>query len=326
MELEFRDIGLADKSVLSGYLRQREALIVEHSFNTLFAWRQAHHYRWAVWQDWLLLQTTYHGVTSFLPPVGPREGYERPLAALWQYAAAEELPCIFSEVTAPEREMIEAAWPGRFRVFSDRNAANYIYSVEKLTTLSGKKYHAQKNLLNNFRRTYPEHEFRLLEPGLLDGCRAALDFWCGQKNSTEFPTLRQERAAICEMFDNWQALDLTGCCIMLGGRVQAFAIGERLNDRTAAILIEKANSEIKGLYSAINQMFLAACWQDCELVNRAEDLGLANLRRTKMGYLPVRLEMKYILRPCMKMRDGVCLDTDAVGDADTAGCDGRCGI
>lgn len=297
MEIQFRDIELADRELLNGYLRQREALIVEHSFNTLFAWRRAHHYQWAVWEDWLLLQTTYQGVTSFLPPVGPSEGYDRVLQVLWDHAAAAGLPCIFSEVTEGERELIESVWPGRFRIFSDRNAANYIYSVDKLIALAGKKYHAQKNLLNKFRRSWPEHEFRLLGPGLLDGCRAALDFWCEQKNSTEFPTLRQESAAIREMFDNWDALELTGCCIMLGGRVEAFAIGERLNGSTAAILIEKANSEIKGLYSAINQMFLAACWQDCQFVNRAEDLGLANLRRTKMGYLPVRLEMKYILRP-----------------------------
>lgn len=294
-KIEFRDVTLADKAELNFYLQRREALIVEHSFNTLFAWRGAHHYQWAIWGKWLLLKTTYQGVTSFLPPVGPAEGYGAAVAVLREYAADAGLPFVLSEVTEPELHLIEAVLPGEFRCYADRNAANYIYSVPKLTALSGKKYHAQKNQLNAFRRLYPNYEFRLLDVGLFADCRAALERWCEVKNSTEFPTLRQERVAICEMFDHWDELDLVGCCIILGGRVQAFAIGERLNGRTAAILIEKANAEIRGLYSAINQMFLEACWQDAELVNRAEDLGLANLRRTKMGYLPEKLEMKYIL-------------------------------
>lgn len=329
MKIRFRDVELADREVLERYLRQREALIVEHSFNTLFAWQQAHHYQWAVWQDWLVLKTTYRGVTSFLPPVGPIIGYERPLAALGEYAAAEGLPCVFSEVTEGERALIGAVCPGRFRACADRNAANYIYSVEKLTALSGKKYHGQKNLLNNFCRSYPGHRFLLLESGLLDGCREALDRWCMQKAGSDLPTLRQESAAIRRMFDNWDDLPLAGCCIMLNDRVEAFAIGERLNEHTAAILIEKANSEIKGLYSAINRMFLAACWQDCELVNRAEDLGLANLRRTKMGYLPLWLEMKYVLRPICQKRV-VAVPVAAVDQAaeaveavdEESGCDG----
>ncbi len=294
-KIEFRDVELADRAELNRYLHRREALIVEHSFNTLFAWRGAHHYQWTIWREWLLLKTTYQGATSFLPPVGPAEGYRAAILALREYAAAAGLPFVLSEVIEPELHLIEAACPGEFRCYADRNAANYIYSVPKLTALSGKKYHAQKNQLNAFRRLYPHYEFRLLDESMFADCRAALERWCEVKNSTEFPTLKQERAAICEMFDHWDALDLVGCCIVLGGRVQAFAIGERLNGRTAAILIEKANAEIRGLYSAINQMFLEECWQDMELVNRAEDLGLANLRRTKMGYLPEKLEMKYIL-------------------------------
>ena len=99
------------------------------------------------------------------------------------------------------------------------------------------------------------------------------------------------------MFAHWADLDIYGACILLQGQVQAFAIAEILNEDTVAVLIEKANSQIKGLYSAINQMFLAEYWQDFTYVNRAEDLGLANLRRTKMSYLPARLEMKYILWP-----------------------------
>lgn len=295
--LNFRPITLADKALITGYLKQIRPTIVEQSFNTLFPWQQPHAYHFAVFEDWLLLRTTYQGRTSFMPPVGPEAGYGRALDALEAYAAAAGLPLYFSEVTRPYAELLNRLRPEFFQTFSDRNAANYVYNIEDLTNLSGKKYHAQKNMLNSFKRSYPGYVFRALTPELLPLCREQLAFWCEQKNSTQFPTLQQERVAIEQMFDHWQQLDLYGAAIMLGGRVEAFAVAEILNDDTVAILIEKANSDIKGLYSAINQMFLAEYWQDFRFVNRAEDLGLANLRRTKMGYLPCRLEMKYWLLP-----------------------------
>lgn len=297
MELDFRPVTLADKGLLQSHLRCRRATIIEESFNTLFCWQQPHTYCWAEFEDWLLLRTTYQGRTAFLPPAGPREHYERPLQALAQYAAAAGLALVFREVTAADMELILRHLPGQLQSHSDRNAANYVYRIADLTQLSGKKYHAQKNMLNHFKRSYPEYRFRPLTKGLIDPCRQALDYWCRRNNSTMFPTLLQESLAIERMFANWEELELYGACIELEGRVEAFAVAEILNDDTVAILIEKANSNIKGLYSAINQMFLAEYWQDFELVNRAEDLGLANLRRTKLAYLPLRLEMKYVLWP-----------------------------
>lgn len=295
--LNFQPITLADKERLNAYLATIKPTIIEQSFNTLFPWQQPHAYHFAIFRDWLLLRTTYQGRTSFLPPIGPTKGYIAPLLALRSYAEEAGLVWRFTEVTKPYADLINRLLPERFQIFSDRNAANYVYEIEALTKLSGKKYHAQKNMLNSFKRNYPEYEFRPLTSALLDPCRKALTYWCEQNNSTQFPTLLQESRAIEQMFANWQQLDLFGACILLDGEVQAFAIGEILSEDTVAILIEKANSDIKGLYSAINQMFLAEYWQDFQFVNRAEDLGLANLRRTKMGYLPHHLEMKYLLRP-----------------------------
>lgn len=295
--LDFKPIMLADKALINGYLAQLRPTIIEQSFNTLFPWQQPHAYHFAVFEDWLLLRTTYQGHTSFLPPVGPEQGYARAVDALAKYAGETGLTLCFSEVTRPYVELLHRTRPEFFQTFSDRNAANYVYNIADLTNLSGKKYHAQKNLLNSFKRSYPDYRFRAVTQELLPLCRDQLAFWCEQNNSTSFPTLLQERVAIEQMFRHWQELDLYGAAIMLGGRVEAFAIAEILNDDTVAILIEKANSDIKGLYSAINQMFLAEYWQDFQFVNRAEDLGLANLRRTKLGYLPCRLEMKYWLVP-----------------------------
>ena len=224
--LNFKPITLADKPEIQGLLGQIRPTIVEQSFNTLFPWQQPHAYHWARLADWLLIRTTYQGRTSFLPPLGPSQNYDQPLQALEAYADGLGLPLVFSEVTLPWRELILQERPGQFQMFSDRNAANYIYRIADLTNLSGKKYHAQKNMLNHFKRSYPEYQFRPLTTALLPACAEALERWCGerQNNCTNFPTLLQESLAIRCMFEHWSQLELFGACIFLQGQVQAFAI------------------------------------------------------------------------------------------------------
>ena len=80
------------------------------------------------------------------------------------------------------------------------------------------------------------------------------------------------------------------------GRVEAYALGELLNDQTALVHIEKANPEIKGLYAIINQQFCEKSWQDVPYVSREQDLGEPGLRKAKLSYYPHRLEEKYTIR------------------------------
>ena len=63
-------------------------------------------------------------------------------------------------------------------------------------------------MLNHFKRSYPEYQFRPLTTALLPACAEALERWCGerQNNCTNFPTLLQESLAIRCMFEHWSRL------------------------------------------------------------------------------------------------------------------------
>lgn len=47
----------------------------------------------------------------------------------------------------------------------------------------------------------------------------------------------------------------------------------------------------------INNQFAIHAFDDIELVNREEDLGIPGLRTAKLSYNPIRLTEKYILQP-----------------------------
>ena len=59
------------------------------------------------------------------------------------------------------------------------------------------------------------------------------------------------------------------------------------------IHIEKANPEITGLYQMINQQFLIHEFEEAEVVNREDDMGLPGLRQAKMSYAPMDFARKY---------------------------------
>ena len=81
----------------------------------------------------------------------------------------------------------------------------------------------------------------------------------------------------------------------IDNNLEAFTFGELLNPDTVVVHVEKANPEIRGLYTAINKLFLENEFPDVEFVNREEDLGLEGLRQAKLSYKPIKLVEKYTL-------------------------------
>jgi hypothetical protein len=106
-----------------------------------------------------------------------------------------------------------------------------------------------------------------------------------------------EDYAIHQALTHFEELDYQGGAIQIDGKIEAFSLGEPLNADTAVIHIEKANPDIPGLYSAINQYFCTNAWSDMEWINREQDLGIEGLRNAKESYHPHHMVNKYTIRP-----------------------------
>ena len=89
---------------------------------------------------------------------------------------------------------------------------------------------------------------------------------------------------------------MTGGCLLVNERVQAFTLGEPLNGNTVVIHLEKATPELPGAFQAINREFLAREWADWEFVNREQDVGQPGLRKSKESYLPEHMVEKFVVR------------------------------
>lgn len=106
----------------------------------------------------------------------------------------------------------------------------------------------------------------------------------------------EEDFAIHEALVNFKNLDFKGGAIEIDANIEAFSLGEMLDNKTAVIHIEKANPDIPGLYTVINQLFCKNTWYDTEFINREQDLGIEGLRKAKESYYPHHMVNKYTIR------------------------------
>jgi len=89
---------------------------------------------------------------------------------------------------------------------------------------------------------------------------------------------------------------LEGVVMLVEGKVKAFTLGERLNRETSVCHFEKADPFLDGIYQFIDREFNRLLFIDCTYVNREQDLGEMNLRKTKLSYHPVELVKKFLVR------------------------------
>ena len=170
-----------------------------------------------------------------------------------------------------------------------------------MRTVKGRKLSNKRNHLNFFNREYEGRvERRLLTKEDFPECFELLRSWnetkSGDKEYEE--SIDDEFVGMKKLFDNYDKISdkLKIYGVFIDGKLEAFSMGEKINDNMALIHIEKANADIRGLYPYINKMFLVDVFPDVEWVNREEDMGVEGLRKAKMSYYPERFVEKYTVR------------------------------
>ena len=90
-------------------------------------------------------------------------------------------------------------------------------------------------------------------------------------------------------------MGLFGMILRINGDLMGFTVGERTNETTATILIEKTEFDILGSAQFIFREF-------CKLlkehygslyINAGDDMGFENLKKVKLSYRPAKLLPKY---------------------------------
>lgn len=302
-ELEFREITAQDAARLSYYYTLRENNTCDSVFMGEYLWKDYFKVRYAVSEQTQALHYIMEidGKTYAAVPYCRGEY----LPAAWEEIRAyfhEELKIPLEVNLADETSMNILMLSGdEYEITELRDAEDYLYDAQALKTLSGKKLHKKKNHLNAFLREQEGHyEYRRLCCSDAPEVWAFLKRWKVEKDaeyaglSEEEKELDGEILGIHNVLTSCSLLSVRMAGVYIDGVLQAFTLGsynEQL--KMAVIHVEKANPNIRGLYTFINQQFLVNEYEDAVLVNREDDVGIESLRQAKLSYAPVGLAKKF---------------------------------
>lgn len=291
--INFQPVRLEDKELLNAYLQERRYEGSECNFTNFFMWQKPYRIEWALSHDCLCIKASHRGLTYMLAPYGGEDQYAAVIEEMKSYYQRQGLPFFLKLVTRKTAELLEQMKPGAFAFREDRDNYDYVYRSIDLCELKGRNYHRKRNHIKKFLQAYPDFEYRPLTADLVQACIENELEWCEKRECDEHPSLRCEKFAVMEALKHFSALDYTGGLILINGKVEAFTLGERLNNDTAVIHVEKANPDIRGIYNMINQQYCRHNWREITYINREEDMGIAGLRMAKEAYYPAMMIEKY---------------------------------
>ncbi len=297
-ELKFRQFNLKDRTTIQSFIDDFQPMSCEYSFANLFAWQDVSKLSWTTYKGRLLIYDAGDYQCSFMP-LG-RDFSPIELAGLSQKLKQIGLSpdfCIAGSKYINKFIAIEYY----YNIREQRDYAEYIYDVKKLAKLTGTKLHKKRNLIAQFKRSYPDFKVDTLKKEyntkIIDFSQNFMNKLNKQlKISVQAKTAVQEFNALKKAFEYFDELELEGLIISIKGQIIAFSIFSKLNSFTYDIQFEKADNNFKGASQVINHETAKRLENSCKYLNREQDLGINGLRQSKMSYEPLKLINPHILK------------------------------
>ena len=279
-----KEIKIEDKELFESFFENLSDISQESCFSNLYMWQTGYNMKYDIVDGFLVVFAGYDPIGEYFHfPVG--EGDKKQvLEKLDDYMMEKYGSYSIRKLHKNQAEELDRLMPGKFVFEENREFFDYIYSVDELINLNGKKYHSKKNHFNTFVKKY-NYQYCKVDNTNIDKVRERTLNWIKERNSD--PEM-EEYIAMEKMFDAFFDLGLKGGYITVDDEIVALSAGEN-NFGTAIIHLEKADPEFSGAYAAINKLFLENEFSELSYVNREEDLGIEGLRKAKLSYKPESL-------------------------------------
>lgn len=284
--VDFKPISLDGQDEYLKRFAECPQKVSDYSFTNIWGWAEHYGLEWFFGESHVWLRQTRPEVV-YWAPVGP-----------WKNVPWDQCPTLpncgpFTRVPEELALLWQDCFGDRLELTEARQHWDYVYSVPELTVLSGNRFHKKKNLLNQFKKKYDYHYHSMTRDCVEDVLDMQMD-WFNWRDAESRAVLSAENTAIQRVLQNWDDLrGVFGGVIEVDGSKAAYTVGEHLCDKTLVIHFEKGITHYKGIYQAVNQMFLEGEAEVYEFVNREQDLGDPGLRKAKESYHPVKYQKKF---------------------------------
>jgi len=292
--LSFKKVALNDIKTIKPYFYLSTNKTCDNTMGGTYMWRDYFSVEYAIQNETLIfkVKVKYHnGINAFTLPIG-KDIYGT-IMEIEKFCRYAEIPIAFCTVTEEELTLLTTIFNDT-RIYKEDNWSDYLYRVNDIVNLVGRKYSGQRNHINAFKRAYENYSFEEITKRNVNEVK---DFYTYLNLTTnkKSDVFIEEQTKTFEVLDNYNLYGMIGGILRVNGAIAAFSIGEIYNN-VLFIHIEKADLKYRGVSQVINNEFAKYYASSVvEYVNREEDVGDEGLRASKQSYHPCEIISKYLV-------------------------------
>lgn len=284
--IDFKPFKEMERTTYEHYFFAESDQCCELSFGNLSMWGEQ---LAAIIENQLIILTNSMGKYMYHFPLGAGDK-KAAIEAIIQDAKERGISCFLVSLTQENAATLETLFPNTFDIEFRRNSFDYVYEIDKLADLKGRKYHRKRNHYNNFCKRMPDFYVEPVSSQNIEQAKAFVTQWYADRLA-ESPEndYRGEQIALQRCYENYERLGMESLLLCHNGNILAFTMGSRISPNTFDVHFEKARWDVEGAYTAINSEFakyIRNKYPEVEFLNREEDMGLEGLRKAKESYFP----------------------------------------
>ncbi|MGL5055685.1 MAG: DUF2156 domain-containing protein [Fusobacteriaceae bacterium] len=279
----WKNIDISSKEIITKYTKGLFE-ICDYNFVNLLTWSEGDNIQYKIENNILYMKGNYLGESSYFFPISLN-------------SCEEDINIAIEEILEEgyNIELIPEEWKDKledkYYFEEQRPTFDYIYLMEEIAFLKGRKYIKKRNKINQFIKNNV-FKYEEINENNIDLVKAFQESWMLEKDGYNIDELKKENIGIKTILENYFELNLCGGVIFVNNKIIAYTIGEKIKNQLF-VYIEKADESYSGSYQGINAFFLQENNDGILTVNREDDAGLDGLRQAKESYFPYKLLKKY---------------------------------
>lgn len=260
----------------------------EYVFENLYAWsnEECIQIRW--FEHFAIIRCKKQMTTWYFPPVANHAiHFTEGISWIFHHDPHSRL----IGITDAMRSYI----PNDLLILHDDHLSEFIYDAHAFIAMKGSKYHRKRNLVSQFTKHYA---YRLTTYHAHDRLHV-LDLM--QRYHAQGGSL-EDLEPMMKAIDSHQELEYHVDLLWVGDLIVALSVGTTSIFEHGVVLFEKADIDYIGSYAAIATMFAAKHFSKINFITRQEDLGMPEIRASKLSYHPIKKDRKYAIYSNMIMQ------------------------
>ena len=195
--MEWKNLTIDDKEIIDEFTKGK-FITCDYNFTNLYLWSQGEKATYTIENNVLIVRGLYEDKYYYFMPV--------PRSLEYLDNAKEIIKNLLNEkaqiILVPEKwkNYLEDS----FILEERRDSFDYVYSLESLAYLKGRKYSKKKNRVNNFMKTYNYTYEKITSENINEVLEFQGD-WCHDKSCEIIPVLRNEDIGIHNILNHFDS-------------------------------------------------------------------------------------------------------------------------